>query len=584
MSDKAKWFSAERELSVILLAAVIQGWTLYWLHTSVVDSSWPASDLPLLLGFYVTAGLVPLTLQFFAPYVRQRATWIILASFGCMLFFFGWHVGFVFEQPAKRFLTSAHFIPFAFALLVLWLMAMPFAQARLAEGRWRPRYQFLFSTAWTNKQTLSEAFLFTVLFWCLLFLWQQLFNLLQIPIFEELFEEPIFAYPVTAIVFGIALHLIGSIQRVTAVVLEQLLSVLKWLALIAALILALFTVTLVVKLPGMLESGDRIISAAWLLWLVAIMVLLVNAAYRDGSVERPYPPAIAFGLRSVIPLMVIIAATAAYALYVRIARYGFTVERVWASIVAAAAVLYSVGYALASRRKAPWMGGIARVNVAVGLFLIGVIALALTPILSPYRIAANSQYRLALAPPASDQFRYDSPIQYLRFDAGEYGRRKLEQLAKIEDHPRAAELSRAAAAALQRQHRHEPELPALEPRLEEMIVHPVGRDIESPLLARIKADMSDQSVAWVYRQSGALIGAFLDLNSDGTDEFVVISGYNAIAYTNTDGTWKRAGRFVSPVPKEDLLIALREEGLSAEAPALQNFRIGSHLFHFSREH
>src|SRR5690606_24289886 len=143
--------------------------------------------------------------------------------------------------------------------------------------------------------------------------------------------------------------LIGSIERLTSIVLDHMLNVLKWLALIAGLILTLFTIALVAKLPGMLESGERIIGAGWLLWLVAVTVLLVNAAYRDGSAERPYPRPIALALRFVIPLIVIIALTAVYALYLRIREYGFTVERVWACIVAAAAVLYSIGYALAAK-------------------------------------------------------------------------------------------------------------------------------------------------------------------------------------------------------------------------------------------
>jgi hypothetical protein len=54
------------------------------------------------------------------------------------------------------------------------------------------------------------------------------------------------------------------------------------------------------------------------------------------------------------------------------------------------------------------MNGIARVNVWVALGLITVLMLTLTPVLSPYRIAASSQARLAK--PAD----YSS-LTYLRF-------------------------------------------------------------------------------------------------------------------------------------------------------------------------
>ena len=163
---------------------------------------------------------------------------------------------------------------------------------------------------------LAEAALFTGLFWLLLFLWQMLFHMLGIDYFRELFEEPIFIYPVTSLTFGCALHLIGSIERLTAVVLEQILNVLKWLGLLAGVILAFFTIALVFKLPGLLFTGQKAIGAAWLLWLTAVVVLLLNAAYPDnGSVSQPYPKWIAQFLRVVVPLTVVISSTALYALW-----------------------------------------------------------------------------------------------------------------------------------------------------------------------------------------------------------------------------------------------------------------------------
>src|SRR5262249_29205861 len=155
-----------------------------------------------------------------------------------------------------------------------WLLVLPFVQARLIEGHWRCRYELLFSTAWNNKLTLAEAAAFTGLFWLLLGLCAQLFRMLGVHFFAELFREPLFVYPITSIVFGTALHLIGSLERLSRVLLEQILNVLKWLALLAGLILALFTATLIFRLPPMIASGEKAIAAQWLLWLVAVTVLL----------------------------------------------------------------------------------------------------------------------------------------------------------------------------------------------------------------------------------------------------------------------------------------------------------------------
>jgi hypothetical protein len=144
----------------------------------------------------------------------------------------------------------------------------------------------------------------------------------------------------------------------------------------------------------LLFTGQKAIGAAWLLWLTAVVVLLLNAAYRDGSVSQPYPKWIAQFLRVVVPLTVIVSLTALYALWMRSQHYGLTVERVWAFVVAGAALLYAVGYSISAFGRGAWLGGIARVNVVVAIALIAVISTALTPVLSPYRLAANSQFRL----------------------------------------------------------------------------------------------------------------------------------------------------------------------------------------------
>lgn len=581
-------------LPVILIAAVVQGWALYALHLSIQSTHWPATQPQWLLALYAVAAFVPLTVQLLAGHARTRPMWLITGSVALLFFYFAWHHGAnVMDHSVENFAASDDWIVLAFVLGVLWLLMLPFIQCRLADGRWRARYDALFDTAWRNKLVLAEAVLFTGLFWLLLLLWQQLFKMLGIRFFTELFGEPIFIYPVTSLVFGVALHLIGSIERLTSVVLEQLLNVLKWLAILAGLILALFTVALIFKLPGMITSGERAISAAWLLWLVAVTVLLVNAAYRDGSVVRPYPKWIALALRFVIPLTIVIAITALYALYVRIDTYGFTVERVWASIVASAACIYAVGYALAARSKDRWMAGVAGVNVFTALFLVATISLTLTPVLSPYRITANSQFRLAQEPPRepsggqSDdqgvhQRLYATPLHALRFDSGKYGTARLSELANLKNHPRAAEIREAASAMIAQQQRWERAIPEnLKGRLSEIAVYPSGRAIDAMLLERLEADLKDPQLNWP-RIDGArrLGGVFADLNADGVDEFILVVSPLACAYQLDAGQWRRVGMLTSSnaAHGDDVAAQIRSGSVRVQEPAWRELLIGQHAF------
>jgi hypothetical protein len=503
MEGEARTSAARQALPVILMTAVIQGWALYGLHHAVKAHRWPATDQAWLIGLYALAVFIPLTMQLLAEHARTAALWRLVTVLAAAYFYFGWHHGTsVSSAGAEQFTGTPAYFSIALLLIILWLMALPFAQIRLTTGHWGTQYPSLFANAWRNKLMLAEASLFTGLFWLLLFLWQMLFHMLGIDFFRELFEEPIFVYPVTSLAFGCALHLIGSIERLTSLVLEQILNVLKWLGLLAGVILAFFTIALVLKLPGLLFTGQKAIGAAWLLWLTAVVVLLLNAAYRDGSVSEPYPKWIAQFLRWAVLLTVIISLTALYALLMRTRHYGLTVERVWAFVVAGAALLYSVGYSISAVGGGAWLGGIARVNVAAAIALMAVICAALTPVLSPYRLAANSQYRLVLtrglaaAGAVGDKgananpMARNTPLQYLGFDSGQYGRARLQELAQLQAGADAEEIRRLARQLLGQGGRWDPlHVPDTAAMVAKLRIFPVGRSLDRDLTDQLLADL-----------------------------------------------------------------------------------------------
>jgi len=532
---------------IILIAAVVQGWALYGLYFAIEHKHWPATDAPWLTALYSIAVLIPATVQLLADHMRKPIALGMVAAMAVVLFYMGWHGGAsltaIMVEQRNDF---EDLVPFAFELVVLWLLVLPFLQARLVGGSWRLQYATLFATAWRNKLALAEAAAFTGALWLLLLLWQLLFNMLGIAFFRTLFREPLFIYPVTSITFGLALHLIGSVERFSSIVLEQVLNVLKWLAVVAGLILAMFTITLLFKLPGLFATGERIISAAWLLWLVAVIVLLVNAAYRDGTVERPYPRWIAVALRIVVPLAAVIALTAMYALYVRTTRYGLTVERVWAFVVAGAAIVYSIGYGIAASRGGRWMGGISQVNIAAALALIAVIALALTPILSPYRLAANSQAKIAAAVELNVEFdrdRFDSALTTLRFDTGNYGRRRLLELAKIKDRPDAEKI-RAAVAAIQLQPNRwggAASITTIEEALASLPLYPAGAAMNPALKQQVIERLRGQSTLSRAMLDFGLGGVFVDLDGDGRDEFVMLQNARADLFEQNGERWSFVG-------------------------------------------
>lgn len=269
------------------------------------------------------------------------------------------------------------------------------------------------------------------------------------------------------------------------------------------------------------------------------------------------------------------------------------------------------------------MAGIAKVNILTALFMIAAVSLALTPVLSPYRIAANSQFQRALgmpqaaasskpaarsapggrpatAPGAPDGmpdeneradagYAQDTPLHYLRFSAGRYGTARLQDLASLQDHPRAAQIREAAAAMLAQQQRWQPPVPTnLKQRLGEIAVHPSGRRLDAVLLERLEADLKNPQ--WPWRHSNpdrAFGGAFVDLNADGDEEFVLVAGASASVYERHQGVWRRVGS-MTPVrgfaAADDAIVdEIGKGNVAVQDPVWRELAIGGQRFRLNVE-
>src|SRR4029450_9126618 len=139
---------------------------------------------------------------------------------------------------------------------------------------------------------------------------------------------------------------------------------------------------------GLQSLRDTRSATALLLGLAAILVLLIAATVQTGerAAELPRWRIVVIAVSALaLPLYV---ALAGYALGLRIAQYGWSVDRAWGALIAAAAGALALGYlaALALRRRTgvPWFG---RVNLAVFAVVAVVLALMHSPVLDPKEIA-----------------------------------------------------------------------------------------------------------------------------------------------------------------------------------------------------
>lgn len=561
-------FRDNARLWITLFVAAVQGVVLFRLHVAI-DAEWPGTDSRWLVTFYTLALLVPVTLHLLAAHVRQRVFWIALAAMAGVSVGLAWHFGSSVSGPPgnEHWASEDYTFGFVVTMLLMWLLTVAFLRSRLDNGRWRSSYAHLFSAAWQNKLTIAEALAFTGAFWLLLLLWAVLFKSLGYDLFERLFQDPAFVYPFTAITFGVAMHLVGSTERLVSVAREQVLGLLKWLAPVAALILLLFTPTLLVKLPGLVFEGERAVQAAWLICLVLASVTLLNAGYQDGQAEQPYPRWLGLALRVAIPTMPLVAAVAIYALLVRMNAYGTTVARVHGLAAAVAALVYAIGYAIVAFRRGPWLRGIEGVNVATALGLLGLLFLLSTPLLSPYRLAANSQAARAMVVGPEQE----SAMKYLKFDAGEYGRRRLAALKNLSAGESGQAIARLARSVDTMTHPYEERPPEPGDSMAETTVFPPGRVVEPDLMRALRGHGT-----W-HGAGGAIL--FVDLDEDGTEEVVLLLRYSTLVFGKAASGWKRITH--GKHPAEGLMREVFEDAkagrVAVSKPRFNTLRIGNRL-------
>lgn len=466
---------------------------------------------------------------------------------------------------------------FILPLILAWVLAMPLLKLRLTEGRWTALYPALFGLTWRGALTLAEAALFTGMFWLLLGLAAALFGLLGIEAVGDFISDPRFVFPATALVGTIAIHLIGASAGMIDGLLRQVLNLLKWLAPLAGLIVIAFTLALLPKLPALFAEGQKVMEATWLLWLVAVNVLLLNAAYQSGQEPPGYGRIIELALRVEPPLLIVIALTALYSLAVRTSTFGLTPTRYWGFITAAAALAYAIGYSIAAWSPGAWFARVGRVNIVIALVLLAALLASLTPLADPLRLSIDSQARRALST-ADDTVR-DAALRFLEQEAGESGRARLDQIARLTDAQGGSMALRTAALVAQRP--TDPRRDNFDDWLSRIERQPASTPV-APLEPGLKSALrttrdTDPKLGTVRR----MLLLRTDLDADGVPDALLVDDAGFQHYwlftVGAGDAWtlRSSGRLLySGVRAEDLRAALRRGNFGTLAPQQQDLRLG----------
>jgi hypothetical protein len=569
----------------IIAWAALMGFALLLLHNWVVTLDNPAAFFGLIWPLYVIAVSLPLTLQMLSAYRTQKALWLMTVGF-CLVM--AGAVSYSGQQVWVADLSGSfydnRFFQQFFIVTTCWFILMPFAEHRLLRQTWWSDYTLLFSATWRNTVKLSSAAVFIGLFWGLLLLWAQLFKVLKVNYFYELFTGRGFIYPMTGIAYGIGLSLYSAKEDALAGIYRASLNVLGWLLPLVTFIILLFLLSLLfLGLEPLWKTG---FATSLMLALLGLMVFLFNAAWQDAEGIVKFPGwlknLISVGL-VFTPLYIVLCA---YSLSLRISQYGWSVDRLWASLAVLEFSIYTVGYAVASvRRKNTWMHDAKIVNIAGALLAVTLLFLTCTPLLDPARIAVNSQIdRLLDGKVEVNEFDFD----YLRFEAGKYGNDQLKDLLNLSDHPQAERIHAKVESVLQKKYRSFGQQSSKlettrENLLEELELYPRGTVLDDAFVDFLLEQLNGQKM-FLNRVSSKHSFQILaiDLNDDEQVELILFTAYQGMVFGIEDKKWKQIGLLNGPsinkLTGDWLSPTLKQQDFETLANKWRDIRIGNERY------
>lgn len=268
--------------------------------------------------------------------------------------------------------------------IILTLVPLPFWIARHGAG-WRD-YPTLFGESWAIVVRVVAAWAFVGLVWAVILLSDALLKGVGIGLIDRLIDLEVMPWLITGGVLGLGLAVVQELSDYVSPYL-----ILRLLRLLLPVVFAVSAVFLL-ALPLRGVSG---LFGVWsfaltLLAMAGAVATLVTTVVDQDDAQATQSPLLARSAQATALMLPLLAALGAWAVWVRVAQYGWTPERVFAAQVAALGVGYGVLYAVAVVRGVGWMARVRQANIVMALALMALAALSMTPILSAERLSARS--------------------------------------------------------------------------------------------------------------------------------------------------------------------------------------------------
>ncbi|WP_170106774.1 DUF4153 domain-containing protein [Rhodovulum imhoffii] len=323
------------------------------------------------------------------------------------------------------------------AFLILLFLPLPFAAAAQRPGVGWTHYPTLFHASWMIVVRFAAAWLFVGLVWAVVFLSNALLSLVEIDVIETLIEQEPVPFLLSGVTLGLALSVVNELSDYVSPYL--ILRLLRLLLPAVLVVVAVFLLAL--PLRGLSHLFGAFSAAATLLTMAVGAVTLISAAVDSGAERQVQASWMCFACKGLALLVPALGVLAGVAVWLRVAQYGLTPDRVVAGLCGVIMLAYGVLYGVAVPCR-DWGVRIRRANTRLALVVLALAAAWFTPALDVYRLSAENQVARLEAGKASAE---EIDLWAIGREWGRAGAEALERIAGLRDHPEAGRLAERLA-------------------------------------------------------------------------------------------------------------------------------------------
>ena len=530
-----------------LLIGLTQGAALFALAQSRALGLWPGNDPYLYAAFSLALLFAPLVLLEGLGEIEIRLLGLWTGTVACALASLG-----LYHHWRSQTIDTPHTGQALIILTALMLVILQaLLRAALRDGRPLARYATYSDTTWTLAARLLVWAIITGTAWAIFGSGNSLLNWLRAhdPALRPAFDPQMLILPLVGAASAAAFDLTNT-QSFTRRAARKILLTCCTVALPMLVLLCAAALAANILIAPL--------SLAVALGLALLLVIGVNASYRDGAPRNGVRRASEFAAAFLILGLV---AVAGFALGARVAAFGWSTGRVYACAGTVALGLYGAAYfgaALIGIGGGKWMRRIEGANIALAPMLVAAVLALATPLADPLGLAVKAQ-AARLENGEADPALFD--FAWLR-RAGRFGTEALAAMTRSAN-PLVARLATETLAA------------------------PPGADVPPP--SQIGANIAVRTPGArlpdsLLRQNWAAIPAappcltrptlscdawFLDLDGDGAREILLVYGNNvrwwAGVMKEERGVWTAAATLASPTCP-GILAAMRRGSFALAAP------------------